>query len=224
MAESKDKTTETVNEAPVQETTEDKYALKHLGFGRYEVNGQKFNTKADAETYVAKQKSQDEFLNEHGDVLPEGYDISITERVHEYRGSLMELAMNEIYSPDGSYSPYYDRQWVWGWAAHTGTSISSWQATGWKLVSFEELSKLIKENKAPPHIMNLVREEGSYLVYGDAVLMRKPRVLWRQQQEAKGKRSLKKLSARHTTDQEFFERAGVSLDRLPVANELTINM
>jgi hypothetical protein len=221
-AQAEDTATEVKAEAKTPEV--DKYALKHVGFGKYEVDGQRFDNKAAAETYVAKQKAQDEFLNEHGDMLPDGYDMTITDRVAEYRGSLMELAMNELYAHDGEYSPYYDRQWVWGWSSNNGPSISSWQATGWKLVSLKELEELEKEGLVPPHVLSMVREEGSYLVYGDAVLMRKPRVLWRQQQEEKGKRSLRKLQARHNTDQSFYEQAGVSLDRLPVSNELTIRM
>ena len=224
MAE--DKKVEAVEQEVAQEapTQDNKYELKHVGFGRYEVNGQKFKSKADAEHYVTNQKAQAEFLNEHGDVLPEGFDLSVYERKFEYRGSLMELAMNELYAPDGSHSPYYDRQWVWGWAAHTGPSVASWQSTGWQLVDLETLEKLVKDDRAPEHILSMVRAEGSYLVYGDAVLMKKPRALWRQQNEEKGKRSLKKLQARHLTDQKFYEQAGVSLDRLPVSNELTIRM
>lgn len=224
MAENKSKTVE--EKAPAaEETSEDKYKLKHMGFGRYEVNGQKFKNKADAENYVAKQKAEQEFHNEFGDVLPEGYEMTVTEKVYEYRGSLMEVPMNEMYTPkDGEYSPYYDREWVWGWASHNGTSISSWKSTGWKLVTLEELQKLVNTNRAPGHILNLVREEGSYLVYGDSVLMRKPRALWRQQKQEKAERSLRRIKSKHKQDQAFFENAGVSIDRLPVKNELTIRI
>ncbi len=222
MAETKSKTAE--EKAP-EVKEENKLELKHVGFGRYEVDGQKFKNKADAENYISKKKAEQEFHNEFGDVIPEGYEMAITEKVYEYRGSLMEVPMNEMYTPkDGEYSPYYDREWVWGWAAHSGTSISSWKSTGWKLVTLKELEDLVKANRAPAHMLNLVREEGSYLVYGDSVLMRKPRALWRQQKQEKATRSLKRVQSRHKQDQAFFENAGVSIDRLPVKNELTIKL
>ena len=202
----------------------DALEMKHLGFGKYEVAGQKFESKAAAQRYVDSQLAQVELEGEIGDKLPDGYDMKVHDQAHIYRNSLMELAMNEPYAPDGSFNKYYDREWVWAWAALNNTDISDKRAKGYNLVPLDVLQKGVDEDRYPSHVLSLVREEGSYLVYGDNVLMRMPRVLWRQQREAKRQRNLKFFKDMDTKQRSQFENAGVGIGRTPVTNELQIKL
>jgi hypothetical protein len=194
--------------------------LKHKGFGRYEVVGtdKVFESKADAEAYVRELNEELEFQNAYGDVLPEG--IEIRDHTLMYRGSVMELPMNEVYTPTGEYNTYYDRAWVWGWASHTGTDIASKQARGFRLVGYEELEKEVKEGKVPSHYLGLLRAEGSLLVYGDSVLMRMPRVLWRQKQAEREKRALAFVKRTDDVQRAQLESTGMKLVDGPIQNEL----
>lgn len=217
-----DKKTEAPAKAP-EPVVEDRFKLTHKGFGKYEVDGQQFANKADAERYVASAKSKIEIDNEIGDIIPEGIDMKVYDHVYQYRGSIMDLAMNEIYAPDGSYNPYYDRAWVWAWAAHSGTDISDKRAKGYQLVTFEQLNDGVEEGIYPQHLLSLVREEGSYLVYGDSVLMRMPRALWRQRKEEQAKRTLAFIKAQDAKHEAQFEQAGVGTKERRT-NELQIRM
>lgn len=197
---------------------------KHVGFGRYEVDGQRFESKDDALTYIERKKAEAEDEAEFGPVLPEGYDMAITEKPFVYRNSLMELAMNERYAPDGSFNKYYDREWLWGWAAENGTDISDKQAKGYRLVDLDTLNKLVKEDKVPRHVLSMVRQEGSYLVYGDSVLMRMPRVLWRQRQAEKYESVLKRMKNLDKKQKAYFKEHGVGITGRDDSGENELNI
>lgn len=162
----------------------EKFPLKHVGFGRYEVNGVKYESKAEA--VKARELLLNPVEDDLSDIIPEG--IKITDRTLEFRGSLLEVPMNEMYLPDGDVNPFYDRAWYYGWAAYNGVSIASFQQKGYHIVKYADLKELDKNNKVPEHYLSLLRRDGDYLVYGDLVLMRIPRVLWRQRQREKFER------------------------------------
>jgi len=205
-----------------QEETQDKPV--HVGFGRYDYDGQRFESKDAAYAYIEKKKAEAEDEEEFGPTLPEGYDMSISERPFVYRNSLMELAMNERYAPDGSFNKYYDREWLWGWAALDGTDISDKQAKGYRLVTLDTLNKLAKEDKIPPHVVSMVREEGSYLVYGDGVLMRMPRVLWRQRQAEKFEYVMRRMRNLDKQQKAYFKEHGVGITGRDDSGENELNI
>lgn len=206
-----------------QETTDDRFTLKHVGFGRYDVDGQRFESKDKALAYVQSKQAEEEDEAEYGAVLPDGYDMSITERPFVYRNSLMELAMNERFAPDGSFNKYFDRKWVWGWAAQNGTDISDKQAKGYVLVTLPQLQEGVDKDEIPSHILTMVREEGSYLVYGDSVLMRMPRVLWRQRQAQKFESVMRRMKNLDRKQKDAFREHGVDVKEGGTGdNELSI--
>lgn len=160
----------------------------HKGFGKYEFNGKTYPNKALAQ--AARQALIDEQNDPQATVAPEGVDIKITDRSLVFRGSLLEVPMNEKYLPDGDRNPMYDREWTYAWAGYNGTDIADRQAKGYQLVEWETLQDLQENGKCPPHYLSLLRRDGKYLTYGDLVLMRIPRILYEQQQAAKHKRAL----------------------------------
>ena len=198
--------------------------IKHMGFGKYEVDGQRFENKPAAQRYVDGLLAQANLDGDMGDRLPKGYTLEVRDQQHIYRQSLMELAMNESFAPDGSFNKFYDREWVWTWAAHTGTDISDKRAKGYELVTLDVLEGGVKADRYPPHILSLVRQEGSYLVYGDNVLVRMPRVLWRQQLDAKRGKQLKFFKDLDGKQRSQFDNAGVGIGKTPMTNELQIRL
>lgn len=206
------------------EEVQDDLTPKHVGFGRYDVDGQRFESKDAAYAYVEAKRAEAEDEEEFGDVLPEGYDISIMDRPYIYRGSMMELPMNERYAPDGSYNKYYDRAWHWGWGAFVGTDISDKQAKGYKTVDIETLEKLVDNDEVPQHVLSMVRSEGTMLVYGDSVLMRQPRVLRRQRQREQFEMNMRRMKRLDDKQRDAFDSAGVGLSEKKEAgsNELDI--
>jgi hypothetical protein len=215
-----------MSEAAKKETEKatDPMTPVHKGFGRYEVDGQLFQSKAEAERYVAAQKAQAEVESEIGDLIPEGFDMTIRENALIYRGSLMELPMNEVYTPKGAHNRFYDREWYWAWAAYNGTDISDKRAKGYQLVSIEDLEKGVKEDRYPEHVLSMVRAEGSYLVYGDSVLMRIPRAFRRRWLQEKKERNMKFFKDLDSKQKAQFENAGVGMGNTPVTNELQIRL
>lgn len=194
----------------------EKFPLIHKGFGRFEVGGTVYPNKEDALKAQAQMIAQDEFENEYGDVMPEGVDIKITDRSLVFRGSLLEVPMNEVYLPDGSYNPMYSREWYYAWAARSQRSISSYEARGYVRMTHKELESLVDSGKAPAHYLSLLQRDGENLVYGDLILMRTPRIYWRQRkaQEAKGieasiQRSLK--DAEHFGDRHGLQGEEINL-------------
>jgi len=184
---------------------------KHVGFGRYDYDGQRFESKETVQAYIEQKRVEQEDDEEFGPILPEGYDMSIVERPFVYRNSLMELAMNERYAPDGSVNKYYDREWYWGWAADISTDISDKQAKGYRLVGLTDIEAGVKADKIPSHVLSMVREEGSYLVYGDSVLMRMPRVIKRQRDREKYDLVLRRMRSLDSQQKNAFKQAGVGI-------------
>jgi hypothetical protein len=206
------------------EVAQEKYALKHKGFGKYEIVGTDIVCESREQAEAKRQEllAADQLNQEIGDVVPEGFKVH--DRVLIYRNSIMELPMNEPYLPDGSFSPYYDRQYVWGWARKDALDISTKQAKGYRLVSKEELDEAIEAGKVPEHYRTFLHPDGTYLLYGDAVLMRMPRVLWRQRQAEKDQRALSRIKKLDERNRAAIEDAGVPTVKSPIGNELTIRM
>lgn len=162
----------------------DKFPLTHKGFGRYEMNGTLYASKDEALAAQAKLLAQETAADLYGDVLPEGVDITVTDRSLVFRGSILEVPMNEVFLPDGDYNPMYDRAWYYAWAARRARSISAYEALGYKKFTYQELEAMVEEGKAPAHYLSLLQRDGDYLVHGDLLLMRTPRVYWRQRKAA----------------------------------------
>ena len=161
----------------------DRYTPVHVGHGRHQVAGKEFPTLERAEEYAEDLRLSDRVREHFGPkkVGPAGL-MGVSEATWIFRDNLLELPMNEMYAPDGSYNPFFDKDWMWGWAslAKGGHDISLRRAEGWQLVSLEEFQNLAKAERIPTHYENFVREEGSYLVFGDLVLMRILRALHHQ--------------------------------------------
>lgn len=200
----------------------EKYPLAHIGFGKYTVNGETYKSKKEAlrarEALLKQEEEQDEF----GDTIPEG--IIIRDRTLEFRGSVMEVPMNEPYLPDGDRNPYYDRAWVYAWAAYNGTDIADKQARGYHIFSQEDLDEMVEGGKAPEHYLSLLRRDGKYLVYGDLILMRIPRVLWRQRQREKYERNLGAFKRVEKEQRDAADRLNIPVVESGVSNELTIRL
>lgn len=218
--------TNTTPEAPVAEapapTAVERYPLKHKGFGKYEVDGVTYASKKEALEARALLLERDALEDEIGDVVPEG--IKIHDRVLEFRGSVMEVPMNEPYLPDGEINPMYDRAWVYAWAGYNGTDIADRQARGYHIVQYDDLKEMVDNGKAPVHYLSLLRRDGQYLVYGDLILMRVPRVLWRQRLREKYERAMgtfKKLEKEQRENQAALNMPTVSTGQ---PNELVIKL
>lgn len=203
----------------------DKYAITENDKG-FKVDRRVFETREHAEEYRNALLQADAIAStpDLSDLDPEGVDFRINDRIVKFRDSLLELPMNETHLPDGSLNPYYDRAWYWHWAALVSTDIADKQATGYKLVSFDELTEGVKNERVPEHYLNFVREEGSYLVFGDCVLMRKPRKLWRQQRAERTKRALSAFERVDAQQKDNAARIGLPEVESPVKNELSIRL
>lgn len=199
------------------------YTLIHKGFGKYSVEGQGdkvFNTKAEAQGYVDDLLKVAAFENEFGDVVPEG--VQINSRPLQFRRTMLELPMNEHYTPDGDPNPYYDRAWYWGWGRAQGDDIAKKQSRGWRVVSREELEQAVEDDSVPEHYRQLLMpvDTGTRMQYGDLVLMRQPRVLWRQQQAAKEEAARRRIYRTDEEQQKLFDDAGVRTANGPITNEI----
>lgn len=176
---SKDETTPAAK--PAAKT---QFPLTHKGFGRYEVDGEIYPNKDVALVAQAKLIAEAEGNDLYGDVMPEGVEIKVTDRSLVFRGSILEVPMNEVFLPTGEYNPMYDRAWYYAWAARRARSISSYEAFGYQKMTAEELEAMVAEGTAPAHYLSLLQRDGDYLVHGDLLLMRTPRKLWRQRKAA----------------------------------------
>lgn len=159
------------------------YSVQHVGGGMFEVAGKRIKGKGKAEEYAANLRRADDQLAEPdlSDLIPPEWDAVIRERTLKFRNNIQELPMNETHLPDGTLNPMYDRMYRYVWAAYSAKQdVPDKQARGYELVSRKQLEQMVKDNKCPEHYLNLLREEGRYLVYADDVLMRQPRVLYRQ--------------------------------------------
>jgi hypothetical protein len=200
----------------------EKYALKHEGFGKYSVEGtnKTFASKTEAEQHVRELLANEQFINEYGDILPEGFRIE--DRTLEFRSNIQELPMNEMYQPDGRHNPLYDRAWKWAWARHGDTDLARKQAKGYRPVTLDELEALVEEGQVPRLYLTLLRsvDHGNLLVYGDDVLIRMPRVLWRQRQAEKQKKALAFIQRTDEQNDEAFDRAGMKRVAAGITNEV----
>lgn len=180
---------ESISDVPAV-VEQEQFPLNHLGFGRYEVDGAKYPSKEAAlraqASLIARKEAEDSI---YGDLIPEGFDFKVTDRSLVFRGSVLEVPMNEVYLPDGDFNPMYDRMYFYAWAARRARSISSYEAVGYKKFLYSELEAMVEEGAAPAHYLSLLQRDGDFLVYGDLLLMRTPRVLWRQRKEAQAKRA-----------------------------------
>lgn len=198
--------------------------LTHKGHGKYVVEGSEelFNSKAEAEAFAARVVSEAEFANEHGDVVPEG--VEIHDRTLIFNGSILEVPMNMMYLPDGDFNPMYDRAWFYGWGTTLGTDVADKRAKGYKPVTPEELQAAVDAGKAPEHYLSLLHQDGNMLVYGDAVLMRMPRVLWRQRLAEKQEAAMRRIKRTEEEQEAAKDRLGMRDPGVPLKNELTIRL
>ncbi len=152
--------------------------------------------------------------------LPEGFTVRTPTLL--WRDSIYEVPMNETHLPDSSaVNPYYDREWIYIWA-YGATSIAEKRSKGFYLPSYKELERMVAGGKCPEHFLGFLREEGTYVMAGDLVLMRQPRV-WRKEQEVL--RTQRALNAIRQVDKEGenkFAEMGVSTRPSPVGNEINI--
>ena len=202
----------------------EQYPLEHKGFGKYEVGGtgKTFPSKAEAEAYRQQLLEQATFEGDYGDIVPDG--ITIHDNSLVFRGSVLEVPMNELFLPDGSYNPMYDRAWYYGWGADTGTDISDKQAKGYHLFLWEELDQMVEQGTAPAHYRSLLQRKGDRLLYGDAVLMRIPRIRWRQLQQAKHEAAIRRIKRTDDAQREAADKIGMKPAGVNMRNELTIRM
>lgn len=199
------------------ETTEaptDPYAVVHTGGPWFEVGGKKIQGKQKAEEYAANLRRADEQLAapDFSDIAPPEW-AEIRERTLKFRDSLRELPMNETHLPDGTINPMYDRTYRYVWAAYSAKhDVPDKQSRGYELVSRKELEKMVKEGKCPDHYLNLLREEGRYLVYGDDVMMRQPRVLYRQMVAEREARAMAHMKRVEQEGKQNLTNAGVKVE------------
>ena len=214
-------------DTPTDETAVEQFPLKHVGFGKYRIEGDTADTVyADKEEAQAARETliaQAELEQEIGDVpVP---DIQVRDRGLVYRGTMLEVPMNEPYLPDGDLNPMYDRAWAYGWAAFDGTSIADHQAKGYQIVRYSDIKAMVEGGKCPEHYLSLLRREGDFLHYGDLVLMRIPRTLFRQQQAEKRTRALELFAKVQEKNNAEAERQNIPVvDAGHNANEVTIRL
>lgn len=201
---------------------EDKYPVKSAGHGKYTVDGVTYETKDQAFEAKRLLLERDALDAELGDIVPEG--IKIHDRVLEFRGSVMEVPMNEPYLPDGTINPMYDRAWTYAWAGYNGTDIADRQARGYHIVQYDELKEMVDNGKAPVHYLSLLRRDGQYLVYGDLILMRIPRPLWRQRLREKYQRNINAFKKVEDQNKANADRMHLPVVDTGQSNELTIRL
>lgn len=212
-----------------QEELIKKYNVRHHYRGTWKMDGDDtiYQNKSEALKAAAAREVAEQVEDEVGDVIPKGYErYDLTEN-RLVRGSIMELPMNEPYTAEGTHNPSYDREWVYAWAYQDRSDIASYRAKGFHPVEPKEFRASVKEGRIPQYVGDLVYEEGSFMAYGDSVLMRAPRFLWRQQKAAALQKSQTALGMQQTADADRFARAGVGLSdsyasKLNLENSLDI--
>jgi hypothetical protein len=222
MAEAKRKAV-----TPPETEVVDGFTLTHVGHGKYSVEGlgeKVFPTRLEALAAIEDLKAVKAFEEEFGDTIPEGIEIS--SRHVLIRGTLIELPMNEMYLPDGSHNPYYDRSWHWGWGYAQGADIPTKQAQGFKVVTREQLDELVEAGLVPEHYRGLLMsvDHGNRLHYGDLVLMRIPRVMWRQRLAAMHEEALRRIRRTDAQNEQLFDAAGVKNISGPITNEVSTGL
>jgi len=156
--------------------------------------------------------------------LPVDGFTGFNDRVVKYNGTLLDLPMNFPYLPDGkTLNPYYDRRWHWGWAAHRNPSdVADKRERGFTFVDRETLEAGVANEEIPDHYKHVLREEGSYLVYGDLILMRQPRVLYRQLQAQKDETALRAVKGHDERIKQEFAMRGMDGSKSPVQSSTEI--
>jgi hypothetical protein len=226
MAKTSVNDTAEVAEMETENTATPDYTPKHVGGGTFEVAGKKIKGKPRAEEYATALRGAEERLNapDFSDLPPPNW-ANIRSRALTYRKNLREVPMNETHLPDGNLNPMYDRTYRYVWAAYSAKQdVPDKQSQGYELVSRADLEKMVEDNKCPEHYLNLLREEGRYLVYADDVLMRFPRVLDRQriaEREARAVAHMKKVEQQGKED---FERAGVRVEDSRIGSSFTTEL
>lgn len=212
---------EPVKETVTEPTPANDYTPKHKGGGSYEVAGKLIKGKEKAEEYARDLRRADERLNapDLSDVMPPGWNARARDRAIQFRNNLRELPMNETHMPDGSINPMYDRAYRYVWASYSDVQdVPDKQSRGYELVSREELEKMVNDGKCPEHYLNLLREEGSYLVYADDVLMRQPRVLYRQMIAERERLAMAHVRRQEEQGREQLANAGVPVVDSPIGS------
>lgn len=190
-----------------------KYGIKHHSRGTYRMKDDDTSyPDKDAAIRAAHLRELEEVEDDVlGDKIPAGYENYNIKDHRLIRESVMELPMNERYLADGSINPLYDREWVYAWAYRDRQDIATARSRGYIPVTPEDWKDSIKEGKVPQYVGDLVYEEGSFMHYGDSVLLRAPRFLWRQRREAQQQSASKSLTARHSDDASYFRQNNVDI-------------
>lgn len=206
----------------------EKYNVRHHHKGKWKMDGDEtlYANKDEAFKAAAAREVSEQIEAESGDVIPEGYENFRLRTNHLVRGSVMELPMNERYDASGGLNPLYDREFVWAWAYQDRQDIALHRAKGYRPVEPKEFKQAVKDGVVPEFISDLVYEEGSFVVYGDVVLMRCPRFIWRQRQKESLEENQKRMGAQQAEDSAFFRRENVNIpdeyiDRLGLENSIS---
>lgn len=203
--------------------TKEPEPIVHNGFGKYQIVGTDIivDGKKAAYAKLEELRAAAEHADEVSDLVPEG--ITINEHNLIYRNSLMEVPMNEPYLPDGTLSPYYDREWYWSWAADRQVSLGRARANRNELVTFKQIEKMVNDGKMPAHYLSVLFDHGTYVTYGDSVLVRKPRVIWRQQQREQFEYNRKSFERTERANKNNFSNANMPVvSNAHTQNELKI--
>lgn len=164
-----------------------KYAVVHKHDDVYEVNGDEIEGLPKAQAFSAQMILAHKTIAapDLTSKLPSGFKVRDPADQLLWRGSVMEVAMNETHMPNRvDLNRYYDREWYYAWGSATNKlDVAEKRAKGYQAFSEEDLIKGIEEGRIPDIYRTILRPEGSFLLYGDAVLLRVPRV-YREQMAA----------------------------------------
>lgn len=191
---------------------------------KYIVGDKEFTDKNLADQYQAKLDALNAQVDEQIALAPDKHEfIQMRERMVLFRNNLREMPMNETHMPDGSLNPMYDRNYYYAWGSIRAGSIGDMRAFGYQLVSMDDLKELINLGKCPDFYLNILREEGSYLVFGEDILMRIPRVVREETVIApKRQRALERIQKVQDKSQETLTNAGARI-RNQVEDKVTID-
>lgn len=210
-----------------------KYNVRHLGHGKWVMDGDAtvYPNKGEVFKAAAVREANEAIEDELGDIRPKGYEhYSVTE-TRLVRNSALELPMNERYDLGGNINPYYDREWVYAWAYKDRAELARQRANGYIPVDPKDFRRDVKDGKIPDFVGDLVYEEGSFMAYGDVVLVRMPRFLRRQRIAEAEARAKRLMSDQHSGDvragrsmnsQGASVLSGDEVDRLGLENSLDI--
>lgn len=210
-----------------------KYNVRHKSHGKWIMDGDEtlYANKVEAFRAAAMREAEENLEDELGDVRPAGYEHYSITTTRLVRNSAMELPMNEKYTADGQINPHYDRQWIYAWAYKDRADLARQRASGYIPVDPKEFRKDVKDGTIPDFVGDLVYEEGSFMAYGDTVLVRKPRFLWRQQRDEIERRARRHMTDQHSGDVNAGHRmdsraasvlSGADADRLGLVNSLEL--